>query len=692
MAEPIKVPTTIRTSFELYKSEELSNIDALYVARTVSESPRGKLIVDIEELAKQRKLLALLVDYYDGELAAILPGTFRYLTTEQKKYQKKQLLFTYYLFYCQYKLDKAEDRKYRLQEYQKAMTLCDNYLSQLENSPSRGEQFSPQKNLQQAINDSEKCLALLGMTNIAPWFVEKIREFSDGKTKAVRQWIDEINNQRLYWSWGNSMLLAILSNLPNDFFNKQQTERSLIIPNQINGSLGWILYYIRFGIDLFLLLKHTIGMGKGESKIPPIERFKTQWNQRKYDLLNDSIWATANLVCYFWLVGNGMCGYAGNLLTIGLYLVDLALATWKYWEESTEHNAKIRALESDKESLKKLQQEQISRINLLQKKNDDNQKRIEELFAKLEALTSQINRSDEHNKKDLQESWNANFTSLRSLKDETEKNQNELKAAQEKHNDLAREINRVTKIKIKAELDWKYRRYGLMRDLMYALGIVLAFSITCSPFFPPAAIVPATVMILGALGATLCFVINFVHTIASNYFEIAKSADTNQLKKTEYTELLKQFDQEHEQNIKKQLYLEIEALKAESKYHQDLTKYQSSKLVHSILIDAILPAMVFACFTFLPFGIGIGVFAASLVLTLISHIIIRQFCSPKPPNLPEFQELDEEKYSLFVDERAQLTTANVESVATSTNCFFAKGKKSPDLRYEDEDKALKASC
>jgi hypothetical protein len=628
MTEPI-VPTTLSASFSSLSEEGQHKIQELFdatgsgmlqdgVSRLLS--PKRKFDLDVVKLAKQRIPLAFLLDYYTNELQTTNPAIFTYLTSKQKNYQKKQLLFTYYLIYCQYQLDEAEGRKYRLQNLQQTLTTCAKYIGRLPNSPTPGEQCSPQKNLEQAIAESEKYLILLGMTNIAPWFAEKIREISDGKTKFIKNTLDELNNKRLSWSWGDSMLVAIMQNLPNNFFNKRQTRQVLVIPEIISGYLGWILHYLRFGINLFLLLKHSIKnpwMSPGEQKIS--DRFKTQWDQRKFDLITDSAWATVNLVCFFWLVGSGPPGFTGNLLTLGFYLVDLVLVIWKFYEESTKHNAKINTLEREKKELEDLLQETNLRIEFLKKEAKKNEKTLEE--------------------------------------------------AREKADNLEKEIANVDNIIRKESFDWKYQRYGFFKDLTYALGMILAFTTTCCLFFPPAAIVPATALMISAIGATLSFVINIVYTVVTNRLEVAKMRETSQQRITEYNKLLEKFDEEHNPDKKKLLYLQLETLKANSIYHEDLADFQSRKLVQSILIEALLPGLIFGCFTFLPFGQALGAIATNFVIALATTQVINEF-EPKSAGLPEF---DEGKYAYFVMHHPPLKDAKSAR-------FFDKNKESIELK------------
>lgn len=98
---------------------------------------------------------------------------------------------------------------------------------------------------------------------------------------------------------------------------------------------------MRFSIHLFLFLKNTIKgswLTEDDKKstywnLSGYERLKIQWNKRKFELLNDFVWATGNLICYFWLIGSGTLGHLGSVLTIVLLAFDVLLCIWAYFEK-----------------------------------------------------------------------------------------------------------------------------------------------------------------------------------------------------------------------------------------------------------------------------------------------------------------------------------------------------------------------
>ena len=131
-------------------------------------------------------------------------------------------------------------------------------------------------------------------------------------------------------------LKTVLSQIPEGFYNINQAQEAIRAPDPYTGYLSWTLYYFRYSLHLSLLLKHTIKgpwMSAEEAKTPWYERFQTQWTQRKFILLNDALWGTANLVTFFWLTGKGVLGTVGDALTIGLLVFDIAVTFWDFEEQ-----------------------------------------------------------------------------------------------------------------------------------------------------------------------------------------------------------------------------------------------------------------------------------------------------------------------------------------------------------------------
>ncbi len=171
-------------------------------------------------------------------------------------------------------------------------------------------------------------------------------------TKSIIDPMNSFNGKRLYWVWASSLISAVLSLVSSDFSNVQSALNIMDTLSFYTGIISWSLYYARFSIHLSLLLKNTI---KGEWltendkkstywNLSNYERLKIQWDKRKFALLNDFIWATGNLICYFWLVGSGTLGHLGSVLTIVLLAFDVSVSIWAYIEKSKLHDDELQSL------------------------------------------------------------------------------------------------------------------------------------------------------------------------------------------------------------------------------------------------------------------------------------------------------------------------------------------------------------
>lgn len=572
---------------ELFSFQDINKRQELtvYIQDTLLQNPAV--------LASKRKTLPKLIEYYSDLLESTNPVCFSFLKEEQKDRLRKQLLVTFFLLAAQNKIDTVEKRKHAAKTSEKQMASCASLIQRLMIAPDAGQPINPELDLQDRTNQAGQYLHFLGF-QVAEWLKDKWIEFCDGKTGTIINWMSEINSKRLYWVWGGGLLTSVLGMLSDDFFRNTQARNVLAAPAPVTGYMSWVLYYARLGINLFLFFKHTMPgpwMSASEKQIPFVEQFKTQWAQRKFALLNDAIWATANMVCFFWLTGSGWLGYYGNVVTVGLLLMDWGLATWQWWEESTKYNAEKLRIANERERLSAM------------------------IFNSTEDMEI-----------------------------------------------INKELTNLAKLEKKLDFDWKYQRDGLLSDWVYSAALIISFVLLCSMFFPPSAIIPA----IAIAGAALCFVVTLVSTIFTGTVDIRKSKDSAQLVKAEARELLEAFNQlkisqealginpaqgelDSIERTKKQLYLEIQGLVAKEDYHRRMAKYQAIKLIRSVLIDALIPPLIFASLVFLPLGIGLGVLGAALALAIISDRIIAIFVKDYIVKnaMEPLEEFNEARYNAF---------------------------------------------
>jgi len=635
-------------------------------ARLLQSGRLKKDQLEIGKIHKLRAFMPTLLDYYNLELERTNPAIFKFLNPDQKSALRSKLKYTYYLLFAQFQLDSAESRKQTLAGIMEKMKQCNKLLDELGHSE---DNLTPEGQLHAETEESEKYFKLLGMTTVGPYVASKIMEFVDGeeeeivpsvksKTAAIIQKITEVNGVRLYWVWGGGMLSSTLDMLAEDYYRRKDASGALAEPAPVTGYMSFAVYYLRGFIKLCLLLKHTIKgpwMTAEESKIPTIERFKTQWQQKKFSLLNDFIWATANMACFFWLRGKGILGYVGNVFTAGLLLMDLSLTAWRFWEETTAHNKTLFRLQQAQKEQKAALTEAEAKLKILAHNLEIGREKLASLVTDQEAYQEQVQFLQRDEQEDCK------------LKQEIQS--------------LKHKIAENGKVIQKTNYDWKFKKYGTINDLVYAAGLLIAFSLLCCFFCPPAVIAAATLAIITLAGAALCFALTVATAAVTSGIELARFKRNKASSIADCGVLLQQFNSTTDENTQRMLYLEMKGLMADSEYQQRMARFQTVKFVRSILIDAFVPAIIFAALVFMPLGIGLGVLAAGLVLAVLSKILINQF-EPKADQLPSFDKQVEKDFQTFKND-PEHNLAHFKKKSAKGSAFFANDSKRKDDEEDD---------
>lgn len=556
------------------------------------------------DLFRNRLSLAETGNDYKSRIQAINPASFKFLNPDEKLALKEELLFAFYIFSAQFDLDHTEGRRQNLKELSELIWQC----AELKNSLD-GKGDERQQQLDAQISAYGRHLKYLGLTQFANILQQTDNTLSDDEKRqkidaqlegeffsgadTVSNQMAAVNERRLYWVWGDGFLTSVMSMLPEQFPHLAETGKTLDCVRNVFGYMSWILYYSRLGLNLALVIRHTL---KGQwmsdkersADISTYERLKFQLNQRKFALLNDGIWATVNLVTFFWLTGNNLLGYSGDVLTLGLLLVDTALTIWQCYEQYMRHKQTMDRFDGD-----------------------------------IEKLEEQIKAEQAHSDK------------FEALLIEKEK----LEASREK-----------------ALLEWRYAQYKMAADLTYSLSLIAGFAIMCC-LLPPG-VLPVTALMLGVAGATASFALTIAYTTINGVIDIAQTLHFRQLNQENRNQLFKAFKKCTDDNTQKSLYLEIMRLDGETAYQSRQAAYQSAQMIRGLMIDCMIPLLVFASLTFMPTGIGIAVIAAGIAVAALSKVLINQF-EPKAAQLPQF---DEDEFKQF----------KAQPEKTSTIGFFAR--------------------
>jgi len=555
------------------------------------------------------------LNFYLGILDDTDRVMFNYMDEKQKDAIRHNLIITVLLLHAEreYELDrqKTENKAF----YDERIKRCNELLDALD--PAYEEYIK--KSPEQAYLSEENPFKYLAIY-LAKWFSDQITDLMNGVTKSIKALLGALNDKRLYWVWASALLKTLISLVPVDYYNGAQAVNVIKAPDPYTGCLSWALYYFRFSLNLFLLLKHTIKgpwMSEEEAKIPVWERFLTQWEQRKFTLLNDSLWATANLLSYFWLCGKGALGASGDLLTIVLLVFDLRIAIWDFEEQKTKHNKELFDFDKD--------------------------------IATLEQAIK------DHNF--------GNVVPLLADEEQTDREK------------MERELKNLKQAKALCKKNWEYQQINLYTNIAYALGLLFAFILLTTPFMPiPGAVAAA----IGLAGAILCFAFNAINNAIKGGLEIYRTYEEKNETRKEYNakfnELIQLIseDDDLDKDQKKLIYLEIKKLQTKIDCQKQKMKYQVAHLIRSIMLEVLLPAIIFASFVYFPLGIGLGVLGAVIALAIATHYLIETTLKSDKQELT----FKEEEYKKFC----------AKSVTEKPSMTFFKSEKKETKTLGDEEK------
>lgn len=542
-----------------------------------------------EELLKYRHQVLLDHKLYSDDNGFLTPLNFYlgildnadnvlipYLSQVKKDQLCHDLQITYLLLLTQKEYELRHQKVENTANYDDQLIRCETLLDALNACWQQVLKKAPEQNYFSA----GKPVKYLGIS-VAKEFADKLVGF--GTSKTIKQYLGALNERRLYWVWGSSFLKTLLGLVADDFHHAKQAGEIAKIPDPYTGCLSWGLYYFRFSLNLFLLLKHTMHhpwMSDDEAAVPWYERFQSQWAQRKFTLLNDSLWATANLLCFFWLNGKGALGAGGDALTIVLLLFDVSVALWDFEEQQAQHKAQIIQYDEDLTTLRK------TRDLLL-------------IGDKKSRLNRQIN-TLEQAKTQCIKAWELQKLSL--------------------YNNAAYAI-------------------GLM------LAFVV-FTMPFVPISAPAALILSTVGAVLCFAFTVINNAMRGGIEIYKACDAIKDNEENFVAHISLLrEILVQNPQLHESQ-KRLLFLEIKKFDAQTEYQRQIAVLQSVHLVRSILFEALIPAVIFSSLVFFPLGVGLGMLAGALGLAMASNVLINALLTPNK-KMVTISLLHDKEYEAF---------------------------------------------
>jgi hypothetical protein len=341
---------TARVSFA-----SLNRKQRKYVLKFFSESPsaishttRDAIKTYVSRLGHTNGPLSIILALNSTSLLHTNPALFQFLTAAQRMALETDLQLAFYQLCAQYQFDEIEHRRQHLPRYFADIERCAFLIRNLRQIRLR-EEIEVVHSLRHA--EHSKNWLKRKYQILHDFFAD---EFSAGKSVYVRQWMSDFNVWRSYWSWASLMTRAAIKLFPSNFYQIDQTTEVTTNPQHILGYISWLLYLIRFTINFALILKHTIKgpwMSDEEKKCIVDQggiwnRFTQQLAQKKFLLINDLVWGTSNLLCFFWLVGPAL-GPAGDIMIVLLLIGDVFLGRYARHEAEEKHQKEMKIYDDE---------------------------------------------------------------------------------------------------------------------------------------------------------------------------------------------------------------------------------------------------------------------------------------------------------------------------------------------------------
>jgi hypothetical protein len=576
--------------------------------------------------------LVISVNYYMGYIDKLTIYQSKTISEETKEDLLHNLNKAYLVLLTQKKYEDYRSVFNTTKRHEVYITQCEKLIDSI--------QYPEKNNFVTLIEDKSALYTHWGI---------RFGRFIADQTLGGVQWL---NDKRLYWVWAEAMLKTIISALPADFYNISRPDEAFKKTDPYTGALSFGVYYFRFGVHSFLLLKGTLRgpwLTAEEKDQWFYTRFLTQLDARKFALLNDSFWGIANMCCYFWLNAKTGLGPWGDAATLALLCFDIGMTVWAFAEQQIKYEREIGD-----------SKEQIATLD----------GKIKLLIQKKLSLTT--DNDDEEQKKAA-------------------------KADHNKLTELQLQLHRQERKKMQCERNWVHTKISLINNVAYAVGLMVAFAILISPLLPVSG---GAIIALSVLGAVMLFAFSVIYKTIDAGLDIYKTHTTNQEADIEWRTLCSLFNdykdggtlglkddelkiltytkdelmsknlveqrkavEEKYKNIeneKKLLFLEIRKAEATTVEQKQLIVYKMLYLVRQIFIESATPAIIFASFVFMPLGIGIAVLATALALAITSSLLLEgaffayQKLQPKKLEAPQFDlALEKQEYSKFCDQMSE---------------------------------------
>lgn len=187
----------------------------------------------------------------------------------------------------------------------------------------------------------------------------------------------------------------------------------------------------------------------------------------------------------------------------------------------------------------------------------------------------------------------------------------------------AYQINALKFAERQCMLDRNYRLYNLYADMLYAISLLLAFSLIYC-FYLPLILSASTALALALTGTILCFSLNALFAAIKQGMDVCKSE-----------ELLHYAVADHKDKTRNQFDLQF--LESQWIYHKNMIDYKKICMLRSVLIDFLVPPVIFLALVFMPLSLGLSVITAGLLIAVASYYYIEKYYEHDMGCLPPYR-------------------------------------------------------
>lgn len=199
----------------------------------------------------------------------------------------------------------------------------------------------------------------------------EIKEF----TNFVKELISYINSHRLDGVWSRALINTLLGLGLMVSVTLVALSKAVAI---INGFASYLMYYLRGGLELGKMVKHTFSHHQfyEDNDISALDIATVQLGQRYTTIINDLVlWGPVNMVTFHWWTDlrGAEQGNKGDWLTLGLLCADLTLTLFRLWHEYSKFN-------TFKEELSSIILDAAKRDDIINELEEKQKKTIVELW------------------------------------------------------------------------------------------------------------------------------------------------------------------------------------------------------------------------------------------------------------------------------------------------------------------------